>query len=309
MPELRRDALSGQEVIVAAGRAARPTTFGASPGDASTASDRCPFCPGNESMTPPELARTGVGEPGSPGWQVRVFPNLYPIVGGPDAGPGTTGEHEVMVLSPDHTRSFGQLDDGGAAQVVSVWRDRARAHLDAGRAYAFAIVNHLPGGGASIAHPHAQGFALDVVPPAVEAALARVRAAGQDLVVDDAGDDALAIARTPVWVWCPPASPSPYFVRIAHPEAGARFDEAGDEIVTAIAIAIRDTLARLAIVLGDPPYNLVLRTAPPGRAPFHWYLDVIPRVTVVAGFEQATGILVNTVPPERAACQLREAMA
>jgi UDPglucose--hexose-1-phosphate uridylyltransferase len=108
-------------------------------------------------------------------------------------------------------------------------------------------------------------------------------------------------------VWCPHASSSPYFVRIAHPEAGARFDDATDEVVTATAIALRDTLARLAVVLHDPPYNVVVRTAPPGAEPFHWYVDVIPRLTVVAGFEQATGILVNTAPPERAAAELRAA--
>jgi UDPglucose--hexose-1-phosphate uridylyltransferase len=258
-------------------------------------------------MTPPEVARDGGGAPGGPGWQVRVFPNLYPIVGGPDAGPGATGVHEVVALSPDHAQSLGRLDDAAAAQVVTMWRDRTHAHLAAGHAYAFAIVNHLRPAGASIAHPHAQVFALDAVPPIVDAALARVRDAGRDLVADDAAPEALIIDRDPVWVWCPHASTSPYFVRIAHPEAGARFDDATDEVVTATAIALRDTLARLAVVLHDPPYNVVVRTAPPGAEPFHWYVDVIPRLTVVAGFEQATGILVNTAPPERAAAELRAA--
>jgi UDPglucose--hexose-1-phosphate uridylyltransferase len=309
MSELRHDALSGQDVIVAAGRAARPVTVAERAVDADSGSADCPFCPGHESMTPPEVARSGAGEPDGPGWQIRVVPNLYPIVGGPDAGPGTTGEHEVMVLSPHHTRSFGQLDDAAAAEVVTMWRERARAHLRAGHAYAFAIINHLRGGGASISHPHAQGFALDFVPPAVEAALARVQAAGHDLVADDARAEPFVIAREPVWVWCPRASASPYCVRVAHPAAGPHFVEADDHVVTAVAIAIRDALARLATMLEDPPYNVVLRTAPPGRAPFHWYVDIIPRLTVVAGFEQATGILVNTMPPEHAACQLREAIA
>jgi UDPglucose--hexose-1-phosphate uridylyltransferase len=309
MSELRHDALTGQDVIVAAGRAARPATFAAPEGGAETAPDstgECAFCPGSEAMTPPEVARDGAGAPDLPGWDVRVFPNLYPILGGTDAGPGTTGRHEVVVLSPDH-RSLGQLDDREAEQVVTMWRDRVRAHLASGHAYAFAIVNHLPGAGASIVHPHAQVFALDVVPPAVDAALARVQAARRDLVVDDYEAAPSQIAREPVWVWCPHASVSPYFVRIAHPRAGARFDEAGDDTVAEVARAIRDTLARLMTVLGDAPYNLIVRTAPPERAPFHWYVDVIPRVSVVAGFEQATGILVNTVPPELAACALRDA--
>jgi UDPglucose--hexose-1-phosphate uridylyltransferase len=235
-----------------------------------------------------------------------VFPNLYPIVGGPDAGPGTTGAHEVVVLSPDH-RSLAQLDDDAAAEVFTVLRDRVRAHLGGGHAYAVAIINHLRAAGASIAHPHGQVFALDFVPPAVEAALARTRAAGRDLVVEDAAPEPLIVTREPVRVWCPHASTSPYVMRAAHPAAGAHFDEADDDIVASVGIAVRDALARLATALGDVPYNLVVHTAPPATTPFHWYVDLTPRVSVIAGFEQATGVLVNTVSPEQAACMLRDA--
>ncbi len=296
MSQLRHDPLSGHDVIVAEGRSARPTTFAGATADAAGV-EGCPFCPGHESQTPPELARTGAGAPGSPGWRVRVFPNLYPIV---DA-------HEVVVLSPDHSRSFADLDDAEAADVVGMWRDRVRAHLDGGAAYAVAILNHLRGAGASIAHPHAQIFALDLVPPGVAAETARVRHAARDPVTADAADDALAIERGEVVVWCPHASSAPYLMRVAHTAAGARFDEADDEMVAITATTLRDALARLREVLGDPPYNLVVHTAPPGAAPFHWYVEVIPRISVVAGFEQATGILVNTVPPERAAPELRAA--
>jgi UDPglucose--hexose-1-phosphate uridylyltransferase len=305
MSELRHDALSGRDVIVAAGRAQRPTTF--SPGAADTDLGACPFCAGAESMTPPEVARTGPGAPDGAGWRVRVFPNLYPIIGGDDAGPGTTGVHEVVALSPDHSRSFGQLDDAGAVEVMAVWRDRVRVHLDAGHEYAFAIINHRRAAGASIAHPHAQVLALDLVPPALVGAIARVRSAGRDLVADDATSESLAISRVPVWVWCPPASTAPFLVRVAHPAASAHFDAASDDVIAATAVAVRDALARMAVVLDDPPYNLVVRTAPRGDVPYHWYVDLIPRLTVVAGFEQGTGILVNPVPPELAACQLRDA--
>src|SRR5690348_7419788 len=99
MSQLRHDPLSGRDVIVAAGRAARPVTF-ARVSDETAGSGECPFCPGAESQTPPEVARIGPGEPDQPGWDVRAFPNLYPIV---DA-------HEVVVLSPDH-RSFADLTD------------------------------------------------------------------------------------------------------------------------------------------------------------------------------------------------------
>jgi UDPglucose--hexose-1-phosphate uridylyltransferase len=305
MSELRHDALSGQDVIVAAGRAARPTTF-AVPTVTESAGE-CAFCPGSERMTPPEVVRDGEGGPDLPGWDVRVFPNLYPILGGPDAGPGTTGAHEVVVLTPDH-RSLGQLDDDEATRAVTMWRDRVRAHLAARHAYSVAIVNHLPGAGASMAHAHAQLFALDFVPPMVDAALERARAAARDLVAADVDAAGPPISTDPVWVWCPHASTSPYLVRIAHPEAGPRFDESDDTVIADVAVALRDALARVAAVLGDVPYNLVVRTAPPGREPYHWYVDLIPRVSIIGGFEQATGVLVNTVTPEAASGALRDAL-
>jgi UDPglucose--hexose-1-phosphate uridylyltransferase len=305
MSELRHDPLSGDDVIVAAGRAARPTTFATNDSDAAGIAG-CPFCPGHEEQTPPEVLRTGAGVPGTPGWRVRAFPNLYPIVGDGPTESGITGAHEVVVLSPDHRRSFAGLDDDEAVEAVCVWRDRMRFHLDDGAQYAVAILNHLRAAGASIAHPHAQVFALDVVPPTVSGALLRARAAGTDLVMGDWTRERLTVARDQVVVWCPFASTSPYLVRIAHEAASARFDRADDATVVTTALALRDTLARLQSLLGDVPYNVVVRTAPRDEEPFHWYVDVIPRISVIAGFEQATGILVNTVPPELAAQQLNE---
>jgi UDPglucose--hexose-1-phosphate uridylyltransferase len=297
MSQLRHDPLSGRDVIIAAGRAARPNTFVASRDDGESVSD-CPFCPGNESATPPELARVGDGAPGQPGWQVRVFPNLYPIV----------EAHEVVVLSPDH-RSFAALGDDEAATVFTMLRDRAHVHLEAGHVYSVAIINHLRGAGASIAHPHAQVFALDVVPPEVEAAVARMRVADVDLVREDASPAELLVTRADdVSVWCPAASTSPYQLRLAHDDARERFDLAPDDVIRPIAVALRHTLARLRDALGDVPYNVVVHTAPRDGAPFHWYVDVVPRVAVIAGFEQATGILVNTMPPEQAAEMLRAAV-
>jgi UDPglucose--hexose-1-phosphate uridylyltransferase len=310
MPELRRDELTGRWVLVAPGRAARPHTFGSSARDAP-GPDACPFCPGNEHLTPPEVYRTGGGAPDTPGWRVRVVPNLYPIVGGTDAGPGATGAHEVVVLSPAHESSFARLDRQQATEVLTVLRDRARHHLAAGRAFVQVAINHGRAAGASIEHPHAQIVALDLVPPAVAQAVERFEDAGHDLVIGDldrTGDD-LRLVDGPVVAWCPRAGSAPYELRLALRSPGSRFDEAGDGDVQLLADASRSVLARLGAATGDAPYNLVVHTAPPGASDesFHWYIEVQTRMVVVAGFEQGTGILVNTVPPERAARELREA--
>ena len=310
MPELRRDALSGRWVLLAPGRAARPHTFSPPAPDTPATVADCPFCPGHEALTPPEVYRTGDGAPDTPGWRVRVVPNLYPIVGGADAGPGATGAHEVVVLSPAHGKSFAQITEQQAVEVFTVVRDRARHHLAAGHAFVQVCINHGRAAGASIEHPHAQLVALDFVPPAAEHAVARVTAAGHDLVAADleAAEEALLVVDGSAPVWCASAPGTPYELRVALRAPGARFEDVEAQIEL-VAHAARDALARLAVTIGDVPYNLVVVNAPPGVEPdaFHWYIEIQTRVAVPAGFEQGTGILVNTTPPEVAARHLREA--
>jgi UDPglucose--hexose-1-phosphate uridylyltransferase len=299
------DGLTGRWVLLAPERSARPHTVAAAPPTVPDAVAGCPFCPGYEDLTPPEVGRAGGGEADTPGWRVRVVPNLYPAVGGPHAVAPATGAHEVVVLSPAHDRSFGQLDDDQAVEVVQMLRDRTRFHLDAGHAYVQVIINHGRAAGASIAHPHAQIVAIDFVPPAVTSALERYAAAGSDLVRDDLAEGIPIVERAGTAAWCPHAPAAPYEFRAAPiDDVGARFDLASDDDAADLAVVLRDGLARLLATLGDVPYNLVLHTAV-GDAPFHWYVEVQPRLTIIAGFELGTGVFVNTLPPERAAAELR----
>src|SRR5690349_11176166 len=151
MQQLLVDELTGDRVIIAPARSLRPDTFRQdAPPKPSTVSS-CPFCEGNESETPPEVARIGSGAPNTPGWTVRVVPNLYPIV-----GDGIDGAHEVIVLSPEHGHDFGALSREAAIDVFATLRDRSRFHLERGSAYAQPFVNYGRTAGASIEHPHAQ---------------------------------------------------------------------------------------------------------------------------------------------------------
>jgi len=332
--EARVDGPSGRRVLMVAGRAARPHTTHLAPPPDDPA--ECPFCPGREHRTPPEVARVGPGPADGPGWQVRVVPNLYPIVrdaGPPPDGPagaGTEGAgapaatgtrwvagvHEVVILSPDHHRTFAHLTDDEAATVLAVMRDRTRVHLDAGAAWATAVLNQGRAAGASIAHPHAQVFALDVVP----CRPARRTAAGAptvDPLTDDletARDVGLVLSEDPVPVWLPHAGWVPYLLRLAAPGAGPVFADATDAVVAPVAVALRDGLSRLGAALGALPYNVVVHTAPrPGPAtsgpatpgPARWWVEVVPRLGVPAGFEMATGWWVNVTPPELAVGHLR----
>jgi len=312
VPELRADPLTGELVLLAPGRAARPHTAS---GRAPTAAGptRCPFCPGHEGDTPPEVTRVGDGAPNQPGWRLRVVPNLYPIVGGPDASPGATGAHEVVVFSPDHDRSFGRLDDQGAVAALTLLRARARALTADGHAYVQVAVNEGRAAGASIAHPHAQVIALDFVPPAVEAARARFAAAAADLVLADLGRAAdaggLVLTRPHATAWCGLASSSAYEVRVCGSDARPRLVDATDGEVEDVALAVRDILRSLGDLLDDPPYNVVVNESPTSdAAPSHWWVRILPRIAVAAGFELGSGVLVETVDPTLAAAAVREAL-
>lgn len=321
--ELRHDALTGRLVLLAPGRAARPHTSvpqaraaepRTSAADVASSNQGCPFCAGHEAETPPEVARIGPGAPDTPGWRVRVVPNLYPILGADDAGAGATGAHEVIVLSPDHDRAFGALDDRPAVEVLTMLQERSRLHAAAGRAYVQLLVNQGREAGASLAHPHAQLLALDFVPPAVSVAIERFGSTDLDLVLGDhstsAGANAVVVTGDDVRAWCPMGSAAPYEVRIATTAGTARFADASDREVLDTALVLRDVLARLARVLGAPPYNVVLHDAPTeGATDYHWWIEVVPRISVVAGFEVGTGVLVNTVDPVDAAHELRGARA
>ncbi len=297
MQELLVDELSGERVILAPARSLRPDTYRV-PGERQPRTDAaCPFCDGNELDTPPEVARIGPGEPQSRGWRVRVVPNKYPIV-----GDGVAGAHEVVILSPAHHADLGVLPVESCTAVLHALRDRTRFHLACGLEYAQPFVNHGQAAGASIRHPHAQLVALDFVPPKVEARMKSFTAEAF------AGDREHVVAEGAVDVWCPRASMSPFFTRVALAETGARFDEIDDDSVGLVAAALHDTVARLHAVLGEPAYNLVFETGPRDcDGPFRWWIDVIPRLTVAAGFELGTGVWVNVVSPADAADALRRA--
>jgi len=306
--ELRTDDLTGTTAIVAPGRATRPIVFASTSATASTPPSDCPFCPEHEAMTPPEVARFGAGAPDTPGWQVRVVPNLYPIV---DGGPDGLGAHEVIVCSPAHGKQLDALSLDDATAVFVMMRDRAAHHLDTGLVYAAPFVNSGRPSGASIEHPHAQLVACSFVPPLVDTLLARFASTGRDLVADNidlAADRDCLVRKAGAVSWCPPGGSTPYVVRIALPATGACFDRSSDADVEQFTESLQDALTRLHATLGDFAYNVVVHTAPrDDHRLFHWWADVVPRLGVYGGFELATGVWVNPVAPEIAAATLRDA--
>lgn len=326
MAPARLDPLTGRWVIVAPGRARRPDPVGASAaprdGGPRHVAD-CPFCPGNEHLTPPEVARTGPGAPGTPGWRTRVFANLYPIVHSPSGAVGgpdhradvlrmerpATGAHEVVVLSSDHGRSLGRLDRAQVIEVVTVLRDRARAHAAAGWLYTQVLVNHGAEGGASLAHPHAQVIAVDLEPPEVREELARITTPGGCVVCRELAhhrDDRGLVVATAAGaeLWCPWASRTAYEMLLAPTRHRPRFEDASTEL-PAVGGLLHDALARLDRVAPGAPYNLAVHTRPAGAGgDYHWHVHLWPRLQRDAGFELGSGLLVDVIDPARAAADL-----
>ncbi|MEW6552763.1 MAG: hypothetical protein AB1384_00560 [Actinomycetota bacterium] len=324
LPEIRRDAVTGTWSILAVGRSRRP---GAVPGQAA-GEPLCPFCPGNESLTPPEtwsVGREG-GPPDSPGWRVRVVPNLYPAFM-PEAGSrgwrrGTRvglpayGDHEVIINSPDHTLSLGDMDGEAAAGLLGAYLERYRHFAALPRVKQVQIIiNNKREAGASLDHPHTQVFVLPMVTRAISGELRESRRrSGRGcplcLEVEEAREDGRVVLENGGWtVLVPYAARAPFELRFTprrhDPDfAGCRVDEIAD-----MADALTRALKALSALLGAPPYNLWLHSAPcdGGDYPYyHWHVEMVPRIIVSAGFELATGMSLSILAPEEAARQLRE---
>ncbi len=327
MPEVRTDPLSGLHTIVAGDRAARPggglRTTPPDPIDPGTD----PFLEGHEDRTPPEThaVRPGGGAPDTPGWLVRVVPNLYPALDpeSPEPAPfakpellhasAATGRHEVVINAPAPVSSLADLDAGQVAVAVDTWRARMRAHYAAGAAYVHVIVNERREGGASLPHTHAQVYALDFVPAAIARERERwgayaARTMGSDLLGDlvqeevKLGERIVAIDDEAV-LMAPYGSRLPYQLMLAPRTPRARFEDDGP----AGAALLHDALRRLGRRLGhQPPLNLWVRSAPAGVDRFCWRIDIVPRLTHLAGLELGAGIHLNIVAPEQAAAELRD---
>jgi UDPglucose--hexose-1-phosphate uridylyltransferase len=224
-----------------------------------------------------------------------------------------TGTHEVIVNAPEHVTAMAELSEERFAAAVETWRERMRTHADS--AYTQLIVNEGGGAGASLEHSHAQLYALDFVPAAVARERERAgayaeRTAGGSLLSDVLVEEVrrrerLVAIDDEAALICPWASRSPFELRVVPREAAASF--AKDTAGTAM---IHTALRLLAERFGQAPeLNLWIRTAPRGTEAFHWHVDIAPRLTIKASFEFATGVDINTYPPERAAGDLRDCLS
>ena len=218
----------------------------------------------------------------------------------------------MIVNSPDPVTSLADLSAEQVAAAVDVWRERMRAHE--GAAYVHLIVNERREAGASLPHTHAQLYALAFVPAGVARERERfgahaTRTMGGNLLADLVQEEVrrreriVAIDDEAV-LMAPYGARLPYQLMLAprgaaHALRGRRADRRGAAARRAVAAARRFG--------ASPPLNLWVRTAPRGADHFCWRIDIVPRLTHLAGLELGTGVHLNIVAPERAAAELRDA--
>jgi UDPglucose--hexose-1-phosphate uridylyltransferase len=328
MPELRKDPVVGRWVIIATERARRPSDYAAAA--ALPRSGPCPFCPGNEEDTPREiLAGRAAGQAADgPGWTYRVVPNKFPalrIEGDLDSeGEGLfdrmngVGAHEVIIEAPVHHASLASMSVDEVTDVLWVYRERlADLKKDPRLEYALIFKNHGEAAGASLEHPHSQLIATPIIPIMVREELVgaadyyrrKERCVWCDIVRQERRAQRRIIAEQGGFVALAPFAPRfPCETWIVPTRHAAAYEESDLDELRGLAGILGDFLRRMNRVLGDPAYNFMLHTAPldePDLAHFHWHLEIIPKLTRVAGFEWGSGFFINPVAPEAAAAALR----
>lgn len=275
----------------------------------------CPFCAGREAATPPETY--ALGPPGraadAPGWWVRVVPNKFPAFGlwsgegdrdGLFSRKAARGRQEVVIHSPRHVRTFAELTGRELEQVAEAWENRAAAARDAGFAYMQALLNEGKVAGASLAHSHSQLVWLEEEPPLV----AQERRAQEDAggcilcrVLESEVEQRIRIVaeRDGLLLLCPFAGRQPYELLVA-PRTCGDDPFAGDLLAPALQL-LAEGIRRLREAEGAVPLNAWV------HAGGHWHIELMPRLSVLAGLELGAGYFVNTLAPESAAGVLREA--
>jgi len=332
VPELRKDPVVGRWVVIAAERAKRPQDFILLENAHATAEGKanCPFCPGAESSTPPEIIayRPGGSPPDTPGWTLRVVPNKYPalqIEGDLDArGEGIydrmngIGAHEVIIETTEHDATLGTMPRDEIEDMLRAFVGRM-ADLENDKRFKYIQIfkNVGESAGASLEHPHCQLIATPVVPKRITEELSgslshfeyKERCVFCDIVRQESDDGRRLIFSDDLLVSFVPFAPRfPFETQIIPRHHKSSFRNIVDEEIRHLALHVKIVIQKINGLLGTPPYNMVLHTAPCGLDElkhYHWHIEIIPKLAKVAGFEWGTGFYINPTIPEQAAEDLR----
>lgn len=330
MPELRKDIISGRWIIIAVERGKRPSDF-TSPPVQRKKGGFCPFCPGNEYTTPAEIIafRPVSSQPNTAGWSLRVMPNKFPAlqIGGElnKTGEGIfdkmngIGAHEVIVETPDHQMSLSTMPLQAVEDVLWAYYQRLTdLKKDSRLKYVLIYKNEGETAGASLEHTHSQLIALPIVPKLVKEELTtskqyfenKERCIFCDIINQELEDKQRITYENSGYIALAPFAPRSPFETWILPKKHESLFAPSDKSFSGLADALQKVLKQIEKILDAPPYNFILHTSPfkeDLNEYYHWHIELIPKLTKIAGFEWGSGFYINPTPPEEAARFMREA--
>lgn len=330
MPEFRQDPITGRWVIIASARASRPWHINVPGNQARTES--CPFCAGNEVMTPPEVwaERDSNSGRNAPGWRVRVVANKYPALEDRGEWSGKKdglyramnglGVHEVIIESPEHVVQMSALSREQFEKILFAYQIRLHALRNDPRwRYSLIYKNHGERAGATFEHIHSQLVALPFVPREAHDEITGARKHFEttrrciycDIIRRESEQGHRLVLATERFVaLCPYAPRFGYETWIVPKTHGPRFEHSAQQDIAAFAQTLRAVIVKLNGISDNAPFNYAIHSAPTEESAdehYHWHMEILPQMTRAAGFEWGTGVHMNSIAPEDAARLLRDA--
>lgn len=329
MPEWRKDPIVDRWVIIATERGKRPLDYKEIIEEKK--SQDCPLCEGSEMKTPPEIVayRESGTAKDTPGWWVRVVPNKFPALRiegevsrqhrGVYHYMNGVGAHEVIVESSSHISGLEAQSVRDVEEFIWIWRDRSLdLRKDTRLKYIQIFKNSGSAGGASLEHTHSQLIATPLVPVEIKQKINGMRDYANrhgscvmcDMLRQEIAErDRVVIDGNHFLSFTPFASRFPFETWIVPKEHQCDFGQIREEQVQDLAMVLRSVVSKLSLMIKNVPYNMVLHSAPVNlqeEPHFHWHIEIMPRLTLMAGFEMGTGYFINPTPPEMAAQAFRE---
>lgn len=333
MAEIRKDIVTGGLVVISPERAKRPHDFKSddtNPVPNHSYDEKCPFCEGNEGQTPPEyLAFRENGEPNSPGWIIRDVPNLFsPLQKDTKLEVlendfyekiSAAGVAEVFIENPKHDATIGRSSYEHVEEIIKGLKERYITLKEDERLEYIQVFKNFRGiAGASKEHSHCQIMSIPVVPSVIETELQGSKDYFEenhscvycDVISKDLENkERLVIETEKFVVLCPYASRFAFETWILPKNHKSDFANITEGEIKDLAKVLRDLISKYERGFNYPPYNMVLHTAPfkmGEQEYYHWHIEMLPRLTILAGFELGTGAVINPTSPEVAAQSLKE---
>jgi len=330
MPELRKDPVTGTWVIIAPERQKRPIHYQIIVEKDTTTPQECPFCPGNEALTPAEVY--AVRPPGSvangSGWELRVIPNKFPAlrIEGELARSGEgmfdrmngIGAHEVFIETTDHRLDLADLPVVQMQRLLAAFQARILdLRNDMRFRYVMVFKNRGFTAGATLAHSHSQLIALPVIPIRVQEELEGARVHFQlkercvfcDIIRSEREAGRRLLFENDHFIAVAPFAPRFSFELCIYPKRHEpAFENSSAAEMESLATLLKETLSRVNRALNRPDYNMILHNSPLAnnvKEYYHWHLEFSPVLTRVAGFEWGTGFYINPVAPEESVQALK----